>query len=145
MARDRGDDDGGSVLSGLIWLATSGGIEWIVALIIKEMDMSMVSLEERMNALESELQTLKNEVRSLSGRRPNPNWYNEVAGSMAEFPEFAEVRQHMREARDTQGNRASVQWFNCCTGEQEGKSSWRALIFLLSGTEVELNGCCVCS
>ena len=64
--------------------------------------MSTVSLEERVTALESELRTLKQELHSLSGRQPNPNWFKEVAGSMADFPEFQEVRRRMREAREAE-------------------------------------------
>jgi hypothetical protein len=61
--------------------------------------MSAVSLEERITALESELRTLKDEVRSMSNRKPNPNWLNEVAGSMADFPDFEEVVRLGREWR----------------------------------------------
>jgi hypothetical protein len=64
--------------------------------------MSAVSLEQRVAALESEVQALKNQSQSLSARKPNPNWFNEVAGSMADFPEFAEVRRHMKEAREAE-------------------------------------------
>ena len=61
--------------------------------------MSTVSLEERMTAIESELRTLKDEMRSLSNRKPNPNWLSEVAGSMADFPDFDEVVRLGREWR----------------------------------------------
>lgn len=64
--------------------------------------MITVTLEQRVAELESEVQALKNQFRSLSARKPNPNWFNEVAGSMADFPDFAEVRRHMREAREAE-------------------------------------------
>ena len=62
----------------------------------------MPALEERMTAVETELKSLRDEVRSLSARKPNPRWFKEVAGSMAEFPDFSEVRRQMREAREAE-------------------------------------------
>lgn len=64
--------------------------------------MSAVSIEQRVAALETEMQTLKGQFQSLSARKPNSNWFDEVAGSMKDFPEFAEVRRHMREAREAE-------------------------------------------
>jgi hypothetical protein len=64
--------------------------------------MSTETLEQRVAALETEVQTLKHQFQSLSARKPNPNWFNEVAGSMSDFPEFAEVRRHMKEAREAE-------------------------------------------
>jgi hypothetical protein len=64
--------------------------------------MSAVTLEQRVAALESEVQALRDQFQSLSARKPNPNWFNEVAGSMSDFPEFAEVRRHMKESREAE-------------------------------------------
>jgi hypothetical protein len=64
--------------------------------------MPAASLEQRVAALEFEMQELKGKHQSLSARKPNPNWFNEVAGSMKDFPEFAEVRRYMREAREAE-------------------------------------------
>lgn len=64
--------------------------------------MSTTSLEERMTAVETELKSLRDEVRSLSARKPNPNWFREVAGSMAAFPEFEEVRREMKKSREAE-------------------------------------------
>jgi hypothetical protein len=64
--------------------------------------MSATSLEQRVAALEFEMQELKGQYRSLSGRKPNPNWFNDVAGSMKDFPEFEEVRRYMCEVREAE-------------------------------------------
>jgi hypothetical protein len=48
------------------------------------------------------MQILKREVRLLSARKPNPNWLNEVAGSMKDFPEFEEIQKIMRELREAE-------------------------------------------
>jgi hypothetical protein len=64
--------------------------------------MPTTSLEQRVAALEFEVQELKGQQRSLSARKPNPNWFRQVAGSMKDFPEFKEVRQLMRESRDAE-------------------------------------------
>jgi hypothetical protein len=60
------------------------------------------TLEQRVAALEYEMQELKGGYQSLSARKPNPNWFNEVAGSRKDFPVFAEVRRSMREAREAE-------------------------------------------
>jgi hypothetical protein len=64
--------------------------------------MSAISLEQRVAALESELQALKRQIHPLSSRKPNPNWLNEVAGSMKDFPEWDEVMQICREMREAE-------------------------------------------
>ena len=60
------------------------------------------SLEERVAALEFKLQALRGRCQSLSTRNPNSNWFQEVAGSMKDFPAFAEVRRYMRETREAE-------------------------------------------
>jgi predicted RNA binding protein YcfA (HicA-like mRNA interferase family) len=35
--------------------------------------------------IQNELRELKGQFHSLSARKPNPNWFNEVAGSMETF------------------------------------------------------------
>jgi len=64
--------------------------------------MSAISLEQRVAALESEVQQLRGQLQSLSMRKPNPNWLNEVAGSMKDFPEWDEVMQICREMREAE-------------------------------------------
>lgn len=64
--------------------------------------MSALSLEQRVTALESELKALKQERYSLSARKPNPDWVNEVVGSMKDFPEWDEVMQICREMREAE-------------------------------------------
>jgi len=64
--------------------------------------MSTTSLEQRVETLESELLALKQQFQSLSARKPNSNWVNEVAGSMKDFPEFDEVMQIIRENREAE-------------------------------------------
>jgi hypothetical protein len=62
------------------------------------------TLEQRVAALERDVRALKSKGQSqlFSKDNPNPNWVDEVAGSMKDFPEFDEVRKIMREAREAE-------------------------------------------
>jgi hypothetical protein len=55
-------------------------------------------------ALELDVRALKSKGQSqlFSKANPNPNWIEEVAGSMKDFPEFDEVRKIMREMREAE-------------------------------------------
>jgi hypothetical protein len=62
------------------------------------------TLEQRVAALEREVRALKfrGQAQLFSKANPNPNWVEEVAGSMADFPEFDEVRKIIREMREAE-------------------------------------------
>jgi hypothetical protein len=66
--------------------------------------MSIDNLEQRVAALERDVSALKKKEESKlhSKANPNPNWVDEVAGSMKDFPEFDEVRKIMREMREAE-------------------------------------------
>lgn len=66
--------------------------------------MSTDTLEQRVAALERDVHALKQkgQVQLFSKTNPNPNWVEEVAGSMADVPEFDEVRKIMREMREAE-------------------------------------------
>ena len=55
--------------------------------------MSVKSLEQRVAALEFDVRALKakRQTQLFSKQNPNPNWVEEVAGSMRDFPEFDDV------------------------------------------------------
>jgi hypothetical protein len=61
-------------------------------------------LEQRVAALEKDVRALKlkGQAKLFSKANPNPNWVEEVAGSMKDFPEFDEVRKIMREMREAE-------------------------------------------
>jgi len=62
------------------------------------------TLEQRVAALERDVRALKakGQPQLFSKASPNPNWVEEVAGSMKGFPEFDEVRKIMREMREAE-------------------------------------------
>lgn len=64
--------------------------------------MSANTLEERVAALENDVRALKQkgQAQLFSKTSPNPNWVEEVAGSMKDSPEFDEVRKIMRDMRE---------------------------------------------
>jgi hypothetical protein len=66
--------------------------------------MSTESLEQRIAALESDVRALKmkGQAQLFSKDNPNPDWVQEIAGSMKDFPEFDEVRRFIREAREAE-------------------------------------------
>jgi len=66
--------------------------------------MSADTLEQRVAALESDVRALKlkGQAQLFSKANPNPNWVEEVAGSMKDFPEFEEVRKIIREMREAE-------------------------------------------
>jgi hypothetical protein len=66
--------------------------------------MSADTLEQRVAALERDVRALKlkGQAQLFSKANPNPNWVEEVAGSMKDFPEFDEVRKIMREMREAE-------------------------------------------
>ena len=66
--------------------------------------MSADTLEQRVAALEQDVRALKlkGQAQLFSKANPNPNWVEEVAGSMKDFPEFDDVRKIMREMREAE-------------------------------------------
>lgn len=59
----------------------------------------LVLIEQRLSELEREMAELKKRLPPAS---PQRNWVEDVAGSMKEFPEFAEVVRLGREFRAAQ-------------------------------------------
>ena len=62
------------------------------------------ALEQRVAALERDVRALraKEQPQLFSKANPNPNWVEEVAGSMKDSPEFDEVRKIIREMREAE-------------------------------------------
>ncbi|NLS91954.1 MAG: transferase hexapeptide repeat containing protein [Planctomycetaceae bacterium] len=61
----------------------------------------MSTMEERLSALEAELQAVKRQLERLAKPR---TWLDQVAGSMAPWPEFQEVLRLGREFRQAENN-----------------------------------------
>jgi len=58
----------------------------------------MATVEDRLSALESAMEEVR---RELAGTRRPRAWLDEVAGSLQEWPEFAEVLRLGREFRNS--------------------------------------------
>ena len=56
----------------------------------------MATVEDRLSALESAMKEVR---RELAGRRRPRAWLDDVAGSLQEWPEFAEILRLGREFR----------------------------------------------
>ncbi len=58
----------------------------------------MATVEDRLSALESAMEQVR---RELAGTRPPRAWLDEVAGSLQDWPEFAEVLRLGRDFRNS--------------------------------------------
>jgi hypothetical protein len=67
------------------------------------LDHTVASVEDRLSALEREVAFLKQQ---LSSAAQNGKWWKEISGSLADYPEFAEVlrlgAEYRRQQRDNE-------------------------------------------